>query len=173
MTRGWVIALGLLGGATPSRAQPEPEPPPPKTPFDRGKVSLSLGGGSQTSLGYQYFVVSGGVGYFVLDGLELGLSGQYQFGDGPSIAQLSPSLRYLVKPLVGRSPVIPYVGTFYRHWFIGSNYMDVDTVGSRIGLVYVSGSLVLGLGAVYERIVSTCEMDCSSVYPDFTISLAL
>jgi hypothetical protein len=62
---------------------------------------------------------------------------------------------------------------FYSHWFIGDAYSDQDAVGTRGGLLYVSGSVVLGLGVAYERIVSECTMDCSSVYPDFTLSIAL
>jgi hypothetical protein len=69
--------------------------------------------------------------------------------------------------------VIPYVGAFYNHWFIGKSIVDVDTVGGRAGLLYVSGNFVLGLGAVYERVISECVTECSSIYPDFTISLSL
>jgi len=167
------LPLLLLATIATANAQPvEPEPPPPPTPFDRGKFSLGGGAGSQTNLGYRYFVIGLGVGYFVLDGLEVGLSGLYQFGDGPSISQLSPSLRYVAQPLVGHSPVVPYAGVFYRHWFIGSEIEDVDTLGGRAGLLYVAGNLVLGLGVVVERTISSCEEDCVAVYPDFTISLA-
>lgn len=169
VTRVAAIVLLLCGVASAQVVEPEPI----KTPFDQGRMGLSVGGGSQTSFGFRYFVVGAGFGYFVLDGLELGASAQQQFGDGPNISMLSPSVRYLVQPLVGRSPVIPYVGTFYKHWFIGSGYDDVDTLGGRAGLVFVSGQIVLGLGIVYERIVSECTEECASVYPDFTISLSL
>ena len=168
----WVVAV-LLAATTSARAQVVEPPPRPPTPFDRGKLGLSGGGGTQTNLGYRYFVVGLGVGYFVLDGLEVGLGALHQFGDGPSISQLSPSLRYVAQPLVGLSPLIPYTGVFYRHWFIGSELADVDTVGARAGLLYVSGQFVLGLGVVVERTVSTCDADCVQVYPDFTISLSL
>ena len=173
MTRA-LLVLAVLGLATPARADdPAPdEPPPLKTPFDRGKFSLSAGGGSQTLLGSSYFAVGASAGYFVLDGVEIGLGALHEFGSGPSISKLTPMLEYVAQPLVGKSPVIPYVATFYNHWFIGGQ-SDVDTVGGRAGLLYVSGQLVLGLGAAYERIVSACVMDCSSIYPDFTISLAL
>ena len=136
-------------------------------------MGLSVGGGSQTTLGAHYVVIGAGFGYFALDGLELGLSALHEFGSGPSISKLSPSIRYIAQPLVGRSPVIPYVGVFYTHWFVGDPYADVDTIGARAGGVYLSGSLVLGLGVVVERVVSTCTMDCTLVYPDFTISLAI
>lgn len=184
MTRGPValVVAGLWGLAalaalaTPARAgddDPSAPEPPLKTPFDRGKFGLGIYGGSQTTLDHRYFAVGGSVGYFVLDGVEVGLGALHMFGDGPSISKLTPSLRYIAQPLVGKSPVIPYVGVFYNHWFIGDDLADVDTLGTRGGLVYVSGQLVLGLGVVYEHVVSECVTDCSSVYPDFTISLAL
>lgn len=166
----WVVAA-LLAAVAPASAQVV-EPPPVPTPFDRGKFGLSGGGGSQTSFGYRKFVIGLGVGYFVLDGVELGLSGLHQFGDGPSVSQLSPSLRYIAQPLVGHSPLIPYIGVFYRHWFIGDELDDVDTVGSRAGALFLSGRLILGLGVVVERTVSTCDADCVEVYPDFTIGFS-
>jgi hypothetical protein len=165
-----VAVVTLVASAT---ASADDVTPPKKTPFDRGHFGLSVGGGSQTTLGYSYIVIGAGVGYYVLDGVELGASGIEEFGSGPNIAKLSPSLRYVAQPLVGVWPVIPYVGTFYNHWFVGGGNPDEDTVGSRAGLLYVSGQLVLGLGVAVERVVSTCTMDCTLVYPDFTISLAL
>lgn len=176
MRRAQFVLLALVALAATARADdPVPDEPQPHltTPFDRGKLSLGIYGGSQSTLGYHYFAIGGAFGYFVLDGVEVSLGGLEEFGDGPNISKLEPELRYVVQPLVGKSPVIPYVGAFYNHWFIGGGMSDVDTVGGRGGLLYVSGQLVLGLGAVYERIVSDCVMDCSSVYPDFTISLAL
>src|SRR5882672_8993669 len=100
-------------------ARADDDSPPRKTPFDRGKISLAVGGGSSSAFGHQYFVLGAGLGYFVLDGLELGVSGLHQFGNGPSISKLSPAVRYIAQPLVGHSPVVPYVGAFYTHWFIG------------------------------------------------------
>ena len=173
-----LLAVALLGvAAVPARAEDsvllEPEPPPPPTPFDRGKFSLGIFGGSQSQLGYRYFTIGGAVGYFVLDGVEVGLGALHSFGDGPSISKLTPALRYIAQPLVRHSPVVPYVGVFYNHWFIGSDIDDVDTLGTRAGLVYVSGRAILGLGVAYERVVSECVTDCSSVYPDLTISVSL
>ena len=168
-----LVLAGLSTAAHADEAVPDDAAPAPETPFDRGKLSLSIGGGSQTALDHRYFAIGGAVGYFVLDGVEVGLGALHAFGDGPSISKLTPMLEYVAQPLVGRSPVIPYVGAFYNHWFIGSGLADVDTLGGRGGLLYVSGQLVLGLGVAYERVVSQCVTDCSSVYPDFTISLAL
>ena len=179
MTR---VALVLVVMTTVAHAQPAPgvqEPAPRKTPFDRGKFGLSLGAGSSSSFGFRYFVIGGGAGYFVLDGLEVGLAGAIQWGDGPTIGRLTPGVRYIAHPLVGHSPLIPYVGVFYSHWFIGGGdlYRDQDAVGTRGGLLYVSGSVILGLGIAYERIVSECmptaDDECWSVYPDLTISISL
>jgi hypothetical protein len=174
MMRSASIVAAILIAAAPARADdPTPEAPPRRTPFDRGRFNLSAGGGSQVLLGYRYFALGAGAGYYVLDGVEVGLSALHEFGDGPSVSKLSPSLRYVAQPLVGVSPLIPYVGGFYNHWFIGSNLADVDTVGGRVGALYVSGAIVLGLGVVYERVVSTCTMDCDYVYPDVTLAFAL
>jgi hypothetical protein len=173
--RAALVVVALLGVATPAHADdpaPDQAPPPPKTPFDRGKFNLSVGGGSQKLLDQSYFAIGASAGYFVLDGVEIGLGGLHEFGGSPSISKLTPMLEYVAQPLVGKTPVIPYVATFYNHWFIGGQ-ADVDTVGGRAGLLYVSGQLVLGLGAAYERIVSKCVMNCSSIYPDVTVSLAL
>ena len=152
---------------------PDPEPPPP-TPFDQGKMNLAIFGGSTSNFDKRYFAIGGGFGYFVLDGLELGIAAVHQFGDGPSISQVQPRVRYVAQPLVGRSPLIPYVGAFYNRWFIGDSLPDVDAVGGRAGVIYISGRLLLGLGVAVERIVgSDCADECWDVYPDFSISLSL
>ena len=146
--------------------------PPPPTPFDQGRLAISAGGGSTSSFGHSYVVIGGSVGYYVLDGVLVALHGLHQFGADPSISELSPELRYVAQPLVGKWPVIPYVGAFYNHWFI-SSMPDVNSVGGRAGGLWVSGNVVLGLGVVVEHIVSACTMDCDLVYPDITIALSL
>lgn len=177
--RRWILCL-VLASAAPAAADPvdgtgEPASaaPPLRTPFDRGRFGVTGYGGSQSSLDHRYFVIGAGVGYYVLDGVELGLAAAHWFGSGPSISEVAPSVRYVVQPLVGTWPLIPYVGAFYNHVFVGDALADQDTVGTRGGLLYVSGQLVLGLGIAYERVVSACTTDCSLVYPDLTISLAL
>lgn len=167
-----ILALLVVAAALPARADDASEPAR-ETPFDRGKFALSAGGGTSSNLGHDYVVIGGGVGYYVLDGVEVMLSGLHQFGDGPSISELSPQLRYVAQPLVGRWPVIPYVGGFYNHWFVGDGLPDVDSIGGHAGGLWISGNVVLGLGVVVEHIVSACTNDCDSVYPDITIALAL
>jgi hypothetical protein len=118
---------------------------------------------------YRYFALGAGVDYYVADGVAVGLFVLHELGDGPSLNQVRPSLTYVAQPLVGAWPVIPYVGGFYKHWFVGSPYEDVDSLGGRTGVLYLNRRLLFGIGAVVERVVSTCEVDCTSVYPDVTI----
>ena len=171
--------------AQPGARVEEPPPPEPvtvaplieepkrRTPFDQGRFGLSAGGGTTSAFGVRYFAIGAGASYFVLDGVAVGLGTQVQWGEGPTIFRTTPELRYVAQPLVGRFPLIPYVAGFYTHWFIGDRVDDVDAVGTRGGLLYVSGSVILGLGVAYEHLVSDCVMDCSAVYPDITVSIAL
>jgi hypothetical protein len=139
------------------------------TPFDRGHFTISVAGGTQRALGYNYFGVGAGVGYFVLDGLEVGLFGLHEFGNGPSLNQVRPSLTYVAQPLVGSWPLVPYIGAFYKHWFIGEPFEDVDGIGLRAGVMYLNGRFVIGLGFAFEHVVSTCYVDCDDAYPDISV----
>jgi len=61
---------------------------------------------------------------------------------------------------------------FYNYWFIGDAFADVDAVGARVGLLYVSGRVLLGLGVAVDKTISECTLDCTIEYPNLTISLA-
>lgn len=60
---------------------------------------------------------------------------------------------------------------FYNYWFIGDAFADVDAVGARVGLLYVSGRVLL-LGVAVDKAISECALDCTIEYPNLTISLA-
>ena len=163
-----------LVAATPAAADDQVtqvQPPPRPTPFDRGRFGLSAGASSQTLLNSHYFEIGAGVAYYVLDGLSIGLSGFHEFGSGPRISQLAPEIRYVAQPLVYKWPVVPYVGVFYKHLFIGDN-PDIDSIGAHGGLMFISGNLVLGLGAAVEQTVSRCTTDCVYAYPDLILSIS-
>ena len=167
------LLLVLLASLT-AHADDDAPPPRRKTPFDQGRFAISAGGGTASNLGHDYVAIGGSFGYYVLDGVLVAVHGLEEFGSGnPNIFELSPELRYVAQPLVGKWPIIPYVGGFYNHWFIGDGVPDVDSVGGRAGGLFVSGNVVLGLGVVVEHIVSSCTNDCDSVYPDITIALSL
>jgi hypothetical protein len=161
-----VCAIGLAAGT--ARAQDDDEEP---TPWDQGSISLSLVVSTQDSFGDDYFVAGAGAGYFVLPGLELGGGVVRWFGGDPGITQVSPHVRYVAVPL--RWPVLPYVGAFYTHFFLDDGLADADTVGTRAGLLWHQGTgLVFGVGAAFERFVSDCNDDCSTVYPEVTVGFS-
>ena len=169
MTRSAILAaltttLALLH-ATPALAQ-EDRP----TPFDQGRTRVSAGGSLTSGYGGTYFVIGAGVGHFVLDGLELGASGQIWLGSGPFVAQVSPQIRYVL--MLG-SAFAPYLGTFYRHWFVGSGIEDIDSLGARLGFYLLpGGGFLLGLGVAYEQLIGGCEVDCGRLYPEFGLSIS-
>jgi hypothetical protein len=157
--------IGFTAGT--ARAQDDEEP----TPWDQGSVSLSLVVSTQDSFGDDYFVAGAGAGYYVLPGLELGGSAVRWFGGDPGITQVSPHVRYVAVPLGW--PLLPYVGAFYTHFFIEDAPPDEDTVGARLGLLWHQGTgLVFGVGAAFERFVSDCNDDCSTVYPEVTVGFS-
>jgi hypothetical protein len=159
---GWVTAFVLAAAAAPAYAEGPP------TPFDRGQVSVNLLVTEQSAFDTTRVGFGAGFGYFVLDGVELGASALHVFGDGPSLDEVSPSVRYTAQPLVGSWPLIPYAGAFYNHWFVGGGFADVDAVGARAGLLRLSGKMIVGLGIAYQHTVSTCSSSCDTIAPDIT-----
>lgn len=136
-------------------------------PYDQGKIRISVAAGMSSAFGEQYFSLHAGGGYFVLDGLEVGLDVEQWIGPGPSMTKLSPETRYVFHFV----PVVkPYLGAFYKHWFVGDGIPDVDTVGGRLGAFFAAfgGHAVIGGGVVGESVVSSCSEDCFSVYPELT-----
>jgi hypothetical protein len=168
--RPWLLraaAALLLGLATQTaRAQA----PPPQTPFDQGRVRVALSGGSGGTTANRYVVIGAGVGVFVVNGLEVATDVESWLGGDPVITKLSPSLRFIFYMV----PTIhPYLGALYRHWFIGNNEDDVDTLGGSLGLIAVLGpGAFAGGGVVHEIIVSSCDRDCSETYPEIFVSLS-
>lgn len=142
-------------------------------PFAEGSLRLSIIAGAGGGFGNDYLVLGAGLGSYVLDGLEVGAEYEQWFLADPMIGKLSPQARYVLWFV----PVLkPYVGTFYRHWFISDGFDDVDTVGARAGAFYVSGGgSYFGLGVVYEKILD-CQGsgdDCSDVYPELVLAISL
>ena len=160
----WIyIVCAILLGAAAADAQ--------AGPFDKGARRASLVVGSGYTLNENYVILGLGVGYFVLDGLELGLDGQAWVGGDPDIYKLKPQVTYVVPT---RSRLRPYAGAFYSRIFI-AGYDDLDTAGARGGVLFTSdGRWFMGVGAVYESYLD-CDKDvyssCDDVYPEITFSI--
>jgi hypothetical protein len=154
---------------------PAPERPSASSagPFSAHSLRLSLLIGSGSSASDTYFILGGGVGYYLIDGLELGLDYEAWIGGEPVMHRLSPGVRYVLHFV----PTIkPYVGAFYRHTFV-NNYDDLNYFGARAGLYYAppGGRVYLGGGAVYERLLnctSSSFVDCDTVYPEIFVGIA-
>jgi hypothetical protein len=135
------------------------------------RLSLLLGTGSTRT--DRYFILGGGLGYFVLDGLELGLEYEAWLFGSPVMNRLSPETRYVFYMV----PTIkPYVGFFYRHTFI-KKYDDLDYLGGRLGLFVAPerSSAYIGAGAVYEHQLAckkTESIDCDDWYPEVSVGVS-
>jgi hypothetical protein len=176
--------------ASPMLAEPEPVSPPPPPPedepsddggdrsagpFSRGSVRLTLLVGTGSTVRENYLILGAGAGYFLADGLELGLDYEAWILASPVFHRLSPETKYIFHMI----PVIkPYVGVFYRHTFVTSGYEDMDHVGARGGIFYVpkGGRMFVGGGAIYERLLD-CEdtslVDCDEVYPEIFFGVSI
>jgi hypothetical protein len=167
----------LVPPAPPPQPEPEDDGGDDRSagPFSKGSVRLTLLIGTGSSITDSYLIVGGGPGYFLVDGLEIGLDYEaWIFGD-PVMHRLSPETKYILHMV----PVIkPYVGIFYRHTFVTGGYEDMDHVGARGGLFYVprGGGVYVGGGAVYERLLD-CEsnalVDCDGVYPEIFFGVSI
>jgi hypothetical protein len=150
-------------------------PIPTAGPFAAGRtrVAIMVGGGS--SAFDDYLILGAGVGYFIVDGLEIGLDYEAWIAGDPVMNRLSPETRYVFHMV----PAIkPYVGAFYRHTFVTDDIEDFDQLGGRVGayLVPRGGRLYAGGGAVYERLLdcsSGALVDCDTVYPEIFIGFSL
>jgi hypothetical protein len=138
--------------------------------FDKGVVNASIIFGSGRAYNDSYNVLGVGIGYFLVNGLHIGLDYEYWSGGEPTIQQISPRVSYVFNRNGGLSP---YVGAFYRKTKIDT-LPDSDAYGGRAGVYLRSGgNFVLGAGMAYIE-YSDCEKtvfnDCSDTYPEFSFA---
>ena len=142
-------------------------------PFAKGDVAVSLVVGSGQAFNDNYTIVGAGIGYYVIDGLRLGINGQTWLGGDVSINKYSPQLQYV---MARDEKLKPYVGAFYRKTTI-DGFEDLDSVGGRAG-VYFSGrgNYYISVGVVHENYLSCDQavyVSCSDTYPELTVTFSL
>src|SRR6267378_3428406 len=98
--------------------------------FSRGSTQVGVTGGTGYAFDQSYFVLGVGVGYYLFDGLSIGLSLESWTGSDPKMLKVTPSVQYVFRQV----PVVkPYVGVFYRRAYV-DGLPDIDSVGGRAGL---------------------------------------
>ena len=142
-------------------------------PFKQGGTSFSLGIASATAFNSNYTVVSVGLGFYLIDGLEVGLDAQSWLGSGPSITKLSPQFMYVFNQ---DGALKPYLGAFYRKTNY-SGFENLDAAGARAGMYFSKGEgYYLRAGVVYENELSCNEtqfVTCSETYPEINLTFML
>lgn len=142
-------------------------------PFEKGDMEASLLVGSGRAFNEDYTVIGAGFGYYVAQGLKLGIDAQSWQGGSVGIKKISPHVQYV---LVNNEGLMPYFGAFYRKTSI-DGYEDLDAAGARAG-VYLStrNNFYMSVGIAHENYLSCDEavyVDCSDTYPEVTLSFRL
>lgn len=143
----------------------------PPTPFDQGRIRLGVGLGWTSTSDTNWLILGAGLGIYVFDGLEVGLDSTFWVIGDPFVSTLTPGLRYVFIQLPS---VKPYVGAFYRHYFVGDGWDDTDAIGGRLGVYFMlSQQAYLGGGIVYEHFLDD-DLFASrdQFYPELTFSFA-
>ena len=143
--------------------------------FSRNSTSVGVFVGSGSAFNDDYLILGVGAGYYVAEGLELGVDLQRWYSGEPTITKVSPQVRYV---FTRAEPVKPYVGAFYRRTsfddFNGVEIDDQDSFGYRAGAYLSSNNGVyIGAGVVYEEYEDCSRVtDCSDTSPEilFTFS---
>lgn len=145
------------------------------TAFSKNSTSVSVVVGSGSAFNNDYLILGVGAGYYLVNGLELGVDAQYWISGDPSITKVAPKITYVfTQPKV----IKPYVGAFYRRTFYG-NYEgrsvdDQSSYGGRAGAYFnTNNGVYIGGGIVYEEYMDCNQLiDCSTTYPEMTFSVS-
>jgi len=162
-------ALLLVGSTGSSAADADPAGAP-FDPYGRNRVRAGGVVGVSTNFDDPYFQVGGGVSWFFVRGLELGVEATALLIEDPFIVQLTPGLRYVFADV----PFLqPYVGFLYRRSFIEDDD-DLSTMGGRVGVSWSSDDgLLLHGGLAYEHAFDCEETQfngCNGFHPELGIS---
>ena len=142
-------------------------------PFSQGSQSVSIVAGAGSAYRDDYIILGAGYGYYLFNGLELGIDAQFWLSGDPSITKVSPQIKYVfTRP----KTVKPYVGAFYRRTYT-DGLEDLNSIGYRAGLYFMGqGNFYFGAGAVYENYQDCNETiftSCSDTYPEILFSFSM
>jgi hypothetical protein len=138
--------------------------------FSKGKRRVTAMAGWGHSFNQDYMLVGIGVGYFIKNGLDVGVDFEGWFIGDPQIYKVTPRFDYV---LWKAKRIKPYAGGFYRYNFVGSGVDDQSSLGGRAGAFYQGrGRGMAGAGVVYERYLNLDERLGSSdvVYPEIFVA---
>jgi hypothetical protein len=137
--------------------------------FSEGSVSFDIVAGAGQAFNKNYTVLGVGIGYYVAQGLEVGIDIEHWFSSEPSITKVSPQIKFVFSEL---GDIKPYAGGFYRETFI-DNQSEEGSFGFRGGAFFSSSNgMNIGAGIVYEEYLD-CDkvVECSTTYPEVRFSL--
>lgn len=149
---------------------PQPAPPPKPAanagPFSKGKVRVGFYAGAGNTYNQTYAIVGAGIGYYLMNGLEVGIDGEGWVLNDPTIWKVTPQVRYVIWQM---EPIRPYVGAFWRKTLV-TGFPDYDSVGARAGVAYQKGGNYLAVGAVYEKFNDYEGLgDDYTIYPEIAL----
>ena len=143
------------------------------SPFDQGQQHLQMAIGSGSLLNDNYIILGIGYGYYLQNGLELGIDFDLWLDGDPSIYQVTPEIKYV---LPVKSQIKPYVGTFYRRNFI-EGFDDRDAYGYRAGVYWLTrGGVYIGYGfkqSTLKNCNETIYFDCEEVYSELSVMVSI
>jgi hypothetical protein len=140
--------------------------------FGQGSAQIALLAGNGYAFDQSYFIIGASAGYYVRDGLGIGLSFEHWSGSGPGINKYAPFAQYVFYQAFD---VQPYAGGFYRHTAV-DGLPGINSLGARAGVYIPAGSSAyFGAGLIYESYLD-CQTavyrNCSETYPDLSFTFA-
>ncbi len=136
--------------------------------FGQGQTRVSLSAGASAGSGGSSYQLGVGLGYYLLDGLELGVDTRSWMGGSFRAHEVAPSLTYVFHNL---GNFLPYGGLLYRRTFI-HNRENLSAYGARAGIyLQQSPNLVLRAGVAahrYQNCNRATGLDCTDIYPEIS-----
>ena len=143
------------------------------SPFSNGQQNLELTIGSGNLLDDSYIILGAGYGYYIQNGLELGIDFDLWLDGDPTIYQVTPKINYVFDI---PAKLKPYVGTFYRRNYI-EGFDDRDAYGYRAGVYWTTGGgTYIGYGVTHSRLRNCVErvyFDCDETYSELSFMVSI